>query len=169
MKKIKIGVMFILCLSCLIGCSGSKYNADIKNDFKNWISDEFLNNNKVRGAYYLNENYVEGVDDVVDKYIYDDQSPEAITLIFSEEEEFNAVFIDYPEEIDFTSQMVLIYIFPDVSSNEYKLDKVQLKDMKLTIWLKLTNSHNKDVTMPYQRCLIVIMDTIEVSSVIFNK
>lgn len=169
MKKITIGMIFILCLSFLIGCSTNPYNAEVKNDIKSFMNDEFLNNNRVRGAYYLNEDYVEGESDVVDKYIYDDQSPETITLILSDEEGFNAVLIDYPDEIDFTSQMVILYIFPDVSSNDYKLDKVELSEMQLSIQLKLTNSHNKDATMPYQRCLMVVMDTKEVSSVNFIK
>ena len=69
MKKIYIGVIFILCLSSLIGCSSNKYNAEIINDVKDLINNDFLKENKVK-AYYLNEEYVDGVDDEIDQYIY---------------------------------------------------------------------------------------------------
>lgn len=132
------------------------------------INNDFLKENRVK-AYYLNEEYVDGVDDEIDQYIYDDQSPESTTLFFNNKEEFDTTFVNYPEEIDFNNHIVILYIFPDVSLDAYILEKIQLDDMQLTIKLKLTNNKNKDATMPYQRCLMVIMDSVELSSVIFTK
>ena len=63
MKKVILSLISIIIgLSFLVGCGGNKYNAVLYSHAENWISEEFLDENRVK-AYYPNKDYVEGESD----------------------------------------------------------------------------------------------------------
>lgn len=79
----------LLCF--FIGCFNRKYNAKMYSKSNDWIKKDFLEDNKVMGAYYFNPDYIEGNNDVEEGY-YDDSSPRSRTFIITEEETFHQIF-----------------------------------------------------------------------------
>lgn len=157
-------LIFIVFILVLCGCN-NKYNAVLYNHADKWISEDFLDNNRVK-AYYRNENYIEGEDD---KYIYDDEAPRSRTFIITDQDRFSEIFSKYDKSIDFDSELVVLYIFSDVSPRDYKIKKIYYENQALTIQIKLENTNKKDSVMPYQRCIMIKMKKLEIESVNFIK
>lgn len=125
----------LLCF--FIGCSDSKYNAKMYSKCNDWIKQDFLENNKVRGASYFNPDYVEGNDDV-EKFYRDNSSPKSRTFIITEEETFHQIFLENKLDVDFDKEMVILYIFSDVNpSRNYDIKTISLKNEVLNIALEL--------------------------------
>lgn len=167
-KIIFIAICMLLCLSVLSGCS-VKYNAVMYSKVEEWVDEDFLKENRVK-AYYLNDDYVEGddSDDAPEKYIYDENSPRSRSFIITEENEFKSIFTDCPIPVDFDKEMVLLYIFGDIYPNrEYYLKKTSLDNKTLNIYYKLESTNKKDATAPYQRCMMVKLDKLDITEVNF--
>lgn len=171
MKKIIIIMVLLMALSSFTGCSNSKYNAQIYSTTNDWVSTSFLENNKVGGVCYENPNYVEGVDDPASKYYCDESSPVSRTFIITDQETFDSIFQRDKVEVDFSKDVVYLYIFADTSpsNREYIIDDISVENQKTTIYFKLNKNDKKDGVSPYQRCLIVIMDITDTSDVEFVK
>ncbi len=167
MKNKVFSLMILMIFICILSsCSVYKYNAEIYNQAKEWISEEFLEENRVK-AYYLNENYIEGESDPWTEYIYEKDVPSERTFIITEQYEFTNIFTKYEETIDFEKEMVILYIFSNWSPRDYHLKKIIYENQKLTMHIKLQhiNSKIKDSVEPYQRCLMIKMDKLEIDSV----
>lgn len=154
--------------SLLIGCSNNRYNAVLYSNATEWIDKTFLNDNKVK-AYYFNENYIDGQSDPNDKYIYDEASPSSRVFIIDDESEYNRIFSNFPLNIDFEHEMVILYIFSDVyPAREYKLKKIEVNGEVLTVKTELEQKNVDDVAIPYQRCIVVKMNKVEINEVRFE-
>ncbi len=167
--KNKVFSLFILMMFiCILSsCSVYKYHAKIYNQAKEWISEEFLKENRVR-AYYVDENYVEGVSDPWTEVIFEPNKPSERTFIIKEQDEFTKIFTKYVEEyVDFEKEMVILYIFSDVYIRDYHLKKIIYENQTLTIHIKLQHINSKidDAVQLYQRCLMIKMDKLEIDSV----
>lgn len=135
-----------------------------------WILTSFLKDNKVRGAYYKNPDYVDGADDSGDEYYYDETSPNYRVFIINDQETYNAIFKEDALTVDFDKETVYLYIFADVHPDrEYYIHDISFEEEKLNIYFKLEHSNKKGATAPYQRCLIVKMDKNNASTVEFIK
>lgn len=157
-------LIFIFFILVLCGCN-NKYNAVLYNHAEKWISEDFLDNNRVK-AYYKNENYTEEDDD---EYIYDEESPTSRTFIITEQDRFSEIFSKYDKSIDLDSEVVVLYIFSDMSSSDYKIKKIYYENQELTIQIKLEYINTKDSVMPYQRCIMIKMEKLEIESINFIK
>lgn len=168
MKKfILSGIIFLLGLCFFVGCGGNKYNAVLYSHAENWISEEFLSENRVK-AYYPNKDYVEGESDPADRYLYDKESPVSRTFILDNKEEFNKIFSKYDSTVDFENQIVILYIFADVNPyRDYFFNKLILKKQSLEIYYRLQRKNVDDATPPYQRCFMFKMDKVALDSVVF--
>ncbi len=83
MKNKVIGLFLLIAfIWILCGCEGEKYNALIHNQAEKWISEDFLNENRVK-AFYINETYIEGESEPSSKYIYDESAPSFRTFFVS--------------------------------------------------------------------------------------
>ena len=167
-KLICAAIVILLCLSVLSGCN-VKYNAVMYSRVEKWIDEDFLRENRVK-AYYLNDDYDEDddSDDAPEKYIYDENSPPSRSFIITEEAEFKSVFTDCPISVDFDNEMVLLYVFGDIYPyREYHLKKTALEDKTLNIYYKLESTNKKDATMPFQRCMMVKLDKLDITEVNF--
>ncbi len=168
MKKLKaflFGSLLIgLCLCFLAGCNS--YNAYWDSHANKCISQEFMDNNHVRGAYYRYENY-DGYDDGY----YDETSPGNRTYIITEEQEFEKIFTKYPGIVDFDKRTVILYIFSDCSPRQYFLKDIYREDGTLIVKYELERYIIPvgDATMPYQRCFMLIMDKTEFNEVKFER
>ena len=167
-KIILIAICTLLCLSILSGCN-VKYNAVMYSRVEEWIDEDFLRENRVK-AYYLNDDYVEDddSDEPPEEYIYDKNSPSSRSFIITEENQFKNIFTACPISVDFDKEMVLLHIFGDMYPyREYYLKKTALEDKTLKIYYKLEYSNKKDETMPFQRCMMVKLDRLDISDVNF--
>ena len=167
-KFISLGLVLIMIFSLLTGCSTNKYNAVLYSNANEWIDETFLKDNRVK-AYYLNENYIYGESDPSDKYIYDTTTPSSRVFIVTDEDEYNRVFSNSPLDIDFEQEIVILYIFSDVNpTRDYKLKKIEVNDEILTVKTELERKDVDDTTMPYQRCIVIKMNKVEINEVKFE-
>lgn len=171
MKEVKFSslvVIFIMIFSLLTCCSNNKFNAALYNNVSECINETFLKNNRVK-AYYLNENYIEDQNNPNDKYIYDTTSLSLRTFIIYDEE-YNRIFSFSQLNIDFEMEMVILHIFSNVNpTKNYKLQKIEVIDERLIVKLKLEGKNNDSATMPYQRCIAVKLDKVEINEVKFER
>lgn len=161
-------LLFFLVFICLLcSCNDDKHNAVIYNDAEVWISIDFLKDNRVK-AYYLNEDYIEGESDPSSKYTYDETLPTFRTFIFTQQEEFAKVFSKCDGTFDFENEMVILYIFSDIYPNgDYEIKKINYQDQTLNVHIKLQNGTKKDSTAPYQRCVMIKIEKLEIEAINF--
>lgn len=171
MKKIPSMALTVITIFFLFaGCSINKYNAITYSQANEWISTSFLEENKVGNAYYKNPNYIQNSNDTSDEYYYDETSPKDRTFIIDNQDTFDTIFEKNMLTVDFGKQVLYLYIFADVYPNRnYVIKNILIKENKLRIYYKLENNSKKDATAPYQRCLIVVMEKTDTSSVEFIK
>ncbi|MDE5715154.1 MAG: hypothetical protein K2I42_03375 [Anaeroplasmataceae bacterium] len=126
-----------------------------------------MKENRVK-AYYLNENYIEGESDPSSKYIYDEASPSFRTFTIIQQDEFVKVFSKYDGTLDFENEMVILYIFSDIypDRNCY-IKKINYENKMLTVQIKLQNKPSKDSSAPYQRCIMIKIDKLEIDLIKF--
>lgn len=168
-KFLSLILVLLTFLSLFAGCSNNnRYSAVLYSNATEWIDKTFLNNNKVK-AYYLNEKYIDGQSNPSDKYIYDEASPSSREFIVSDEVEYNRIFSNSPLDIDFEHEMVILYIFSDVyPEREYKLKKIKVNDEVLTLKTEFEQKNVDDAAIPYQRCIVVKMNKVEINEVKFE-
>lgn len=150
----------------LCGCSKNDYNVIMYSNNSDWIKPAFLESNRVRGAYYLNPDYNEN-DENSTKYYCDKTSPETRVFIIKDIATNNDIFIEDKLNVDFTKNIVFLYMFADINSRECIISKVIVEEQNVKIYYKHNDSNKKDSTMPYHRCLIVTMEIDNVENVDF--
>lgn len=168
-------------LVCLLGCAAgvltacdttpnndesTKYHTEYYDAVDEVMDKEFLYTNKVK-AYYRNPNYIEGVTEWFDRYIYAENAPTSRTFIVTDEEEFAKMFDSFPAEIDFASQMLVVYMFSVINGRPHHMRKLKVEDGKLSIRIKEENCNSDDTTMPGRKCVAIVMDKTEISSAAF--
>lgn len=161
MKKIILSGIFIilsLCLTFVCGCN--KYNAVVSSKVNKEISVEFLKENRVK-AYYVEEE--------TGDLFYDENAPDYRNFIITSNDEFNKIFTNTDLTVDFEKEMVLLYIFgDDYPSRDYFLKNISLDGQTLNVKIKLEKRDVCDATMPFQRCLMVKLDKLDVVAVNFE-
>ncbi len=171
MKKVNIvalGLVLLMAFSVFAGCSVKKYDAVMYSKSKEWVKTSFLEDKKVRGAYYLNPDYVEGLDDPVEKYYYDEESPRDRTFVIDNQDTYDMIFNENALAVDFEKEIVYLYTFADVyPTRNYYIDRISLEEDKVVICYKLEKKNVNDSTAPFQRCLIVKMKKLNLSNVEF--
>ena len=147
MKKIiaiMLGVVFIMPIFYLFGCQNNK--GEIYNGIKiDYINEDFYNQNKIKNAYYINPDYVDGISDYDERYLQDKDSPEDRTFVIRNEDEFDAIFNKKFCEIEYKKEMLILYIFLVDSVSDYQLRSINNDNGKLKIEIK-AKSLKKDGT-----------------------
>ena len=170
MKRYKITVVCIvllIVLSSLSACGKVKYNAKIYNMSEESFLSSFLEENKVKGAYYKNPDYAEDSDE---KYYYDETSPVCRTFIVNNSGDYSLIFTGNELTVNFDKEMLFIYIFADVNPcRNYLLNKVVVDGETAKIYFGLEKGDKKDATAPYQRVLIVKTDKLDINEAEFIK
>lgn len=171
MKRIlTTALVAIMILFLLTGCTITKYNAIMYSQANDWILESFLEENKVCNAYYKNPNYIQNSNDTSDEYYYDKTSPNDRTFVIDNCDTYSAIFKANALTVNFDKEIIYLYIFADFYPNRnYVIDNILLEKEKINVYFKLENGDKKDATAPYQRCLIVVMEKTDTSSVEFIK
>lgn len=167
-KYIALALLLPILFCSFAGCSAIKFNAVLYSHADEWVDEDFIKDNKVK-AFYLNDDYTEGISDPNEKYIRDKDSPSSRVFIINDEDEYNRIFSKSPINVNFEKEMVILYIFSDVNPyRKYKLKGINLEDNILTVQTKLEYKNINDTTMPYPRCFMLKMKKTEVREVKFT-
>ena len=95
-------------------------------------------------------------------------------FIITDESVFNAVFIDSPFKVNFDKEMVIVYIYTtgEPSSRDYYLKKIEADRDTVNIYFKSDKKpwdNRKDSVRPWERCMVVKMKKMDISTVTFTK
>lgn len=143
------------------------YNAKMYSQSEELILPSFLEENKVRGAFYLNHDY-DPDDENSNEYYREKDAPENRILIIDNADTFNEIFKNNALDVNWDKEILLLYIFSDVNPHrEYKLKNISSQDGNIKIYYKLEGGLSKDSTAPYPRCLIVKMRKQSIHNVEF--
>ena len=168
MKKRKIlaaALALLILLQLFAGCAALRYDAKLYSYANGWIDEAFLDENRVKGAFYLAKATWYGEAD----WQRDEESPSARTFIITSEEEYTEIFTNSPPSIDFEKRMAILYVFADCSPRDYRLKGMKVDGSVLTVKVKLENRWGNDATMPYARCFLLVMKKMEITEVVFEE
>ena len=145
-----------------VACRGeaSKYHAELYGIDYDDMTAEFAESNRTYGTYY---------EDADGETIKDKDSPRTRTRIIGNEDEFAAVFINFPADVDLEKQMIVMYMSTVSNNRACRLKKLTLDNGKLEITFKVqpVKPGIMDSTMPGTRFIAVVMDKADVDSVDF--
>ena len=170
MRKIKfisLGLVVLIFFSVLAGCSCNKYNAVMYSQSKEWILQSFLDENRVRGVFYVDPDAIVGPDGP--QGYTDKTSPSERIFIIDNQDTFNDIFKENTLTVDFEKEIVYLYIFNDCSPRKYFIKNIKIEGEQLYIYYRLERRYDgrRDSVEPYQRCLTVVMEKTDTVSVEF--
>ena len=154
-----------IALTCLFACAAGvltacneakKYHAEFYDDVEEFMNDEFLKENRVA-------------------YIKDETSPSARTFIVTNKEEYVQIFDEFPEKIDFTNQLIIVYMFVTTTPRNFEMTDLSLKEGVLRVSYKVEMSigdrlHSiKDDVIAYRRCFALVMDKTDITTAEFEE
>lgn len=124
-----------------------------------WINTQFASENLTRGIHYDEQDF------------YTDETyPASRTFIVNNRERYDEIFIAGIQEldIDFDTQMLVVYTFTTVYHRNNRIKKTEVKNQVLTISYKMEEKFGVgDASMPYQRWFVVKLDALYITSVEF--
>ena len=163
MRKRIIFLSFLLSL-LLVGCSENKVDSiTIDNDFKMFLTDDFLLKHRTRGAAYQTAD---------GDYEFLEEGDSNITVVVKNKEEYELITNNPPHNIDFDNQLVVIYLFTNYyPGRNYYIVSKNLNNNILTLNIKIKRAKIgvADASMPYQRVLLFILDKNNVDDVVIIK
>lgn len=166
-KVFCFGVFILMGLCFLSGCGNGnikKYNVQFFSNATEWISNDFLLENKVKGAYYMT-----GLDEYeLEIWETDQTAPSTRTYIITEEAEFKTIFTNYTDEINFENEMVLLHLLKN-SGYTFNLKKINIKENTVDIYYACKKTGAYGSSMPTASCLMIRMDKLDIETAEFIK
>ena len=173
-RRIKLLSLILCAVLGLIffGCEGGVSGVVLYSKAKDMINPEFFDNNRVRGAYYENPDYVEGESPYDTKYVWDTESPVNRTFIVGDEETFNEVFVEGALDVDFTKETVVVFFFLSSTPREYYVSSVNYEEDKTVVNVKTKRRSEEscgrsyaDSVEPYHRAFVFVFKTKNVINI----
>ena len=170
MKKIFIGVILFVFTIMLTGCKNKiPFNAKIYGTYNNYLKQEFIDNNPLFEPRW-------------DEPTEENQGlPSDRTYIVNDKTTFDSMFKENTLEVDFSNQMVLVYLYKYVHTNrELKLKKLNYQstttetnglvtsNSTLDIEFSTKNTKLKDAQSPSTHYAIVVMKKVVVDTCTFK-
>lgn len=150
--------MLIVSLWFFAGCRGENYNAEVYDTAIEWMTSDYIAENTTRNSSITES----------------ESAPITITNIIAIQSDFNNAFIEFPPEVDFEKEMLIIYFFTgDIIINQvtgdrifsYKIKSINIANEKLNIvFTKKTLVSGPTGSPPTQECLVVKMDKTHVTA-----
>lgn len=134
---------------------GAGYNASVCEMENDSFNDDFLNNNKVRGALY---------DGILST---DNESlPSQRTFIIDNETDYNSIFKPSAPSVNFDSETIIVYTYTAINLRKVKMSKVTISDKSIKIELKEEKVRVGvgDSRVPYQRFLVINLSKVDISN-----
>ena len=173
MKRLKAAALLLGCILCIgiAGCSGNAYHAELallkrSVDLNGYIREDFLEENRVFGAFYPIGEAEDGTADY--EQLTDESYPRERIFCIRSEEEFNGVFVLPPQELkaDFQTQMLVVYTQACMYSRPVEIKRVRKEGEELFILFGMEERRGVgDASMPAQIYLFVVMDALDVTSI----
>ena len=176
MKKMFFSSLFIAIVVLFTGCNKTNtvpYNAKLidggytdelyLDKINEKFKESFLQENKVSGASYYNDNY-DPNDPYSEKYIYDSTSPKEIIIVIDSKEKHNQIF-NCEHDIDYDKEILILRLFADTSCS-YWLHDVRLENgvLKIVFNYKINSS-----TVPVRHFHIIKMEKVEYEKIEFIR
>lgn len=161
-KIIGLGVIAVM-MFAFAGCSKepdqniAKYNAVMYDRAIDWLKADFREENMTKMPTMQGEI---------------DPAPSDITLVIREQSDFEMAFAEFPPDIDFEREMLVLYFFTDdYNGFGCEITKIAQEDDVLQIYL-LHNLAKKNfwgirppsLSMPTHRCLVVKLNRVEATA-----
>ena len=157
-KFLSACLALLILLQLFAGCSrGYTY---FWGDAKEWFNKDFRKNNIVTIGF-LGESR---------------EYPANRTIVIDTQEEYDRAFVpNIPEfTVDFSKQMIAVYTFVDTNRRENILTDVRVENGVLKLICEDIPPYSEsvdygDTCQPYQRWYVVILDKVDVHSVVFER
>ena len=95
------------------GCGGNKYNAELHYNTQKIMNTDYLEANMTLGAYV--------------GMVEDTSSPATRTHIIRDKNSFDLAFSEFPQKVNFSKKMVLVYFFTSsYPTSPYRLGEISL-------------------------------------------
>ncbi|MDE6284323.1 MAG: hypothetical protein K2M17_01080 [Bacilli bacterium] len=94
------------------------------------------------------------------------------TYIVNTKEELDSMFEGFPEEVDFDTQMICVYVWCCTKGGDFKLDKIAVNNNELGVQYSLkVKPVPGAVSMaePHLRYMALVLNRIEIDSVKFTE
>ncbi len=143
----------LVMIGSLAGCTNVNYHAKLYDNIEEQLKEEFKNDNVVELAA-------------------DGEYPTKRFFMIDTQEQFDEIFCadNHDIEVDFASQMLVIYTFIDIYRRRNELAKVYTDDNTLFIKVKMEKKSGiGDATSPYQHWLGVVLDKMTIDHVEFVR
>ncbi|MFA5449550.1 MAG: hypothetical protein WC292_03835 [Clostridia bacterium] len=130
---------------------------------KTWLHDDFYEEFLTFGAWsYIQESYIE-----------DEKLPKERILIINSQEKFELVFKEFPLEVDFNSKIIIMYGITTASGSEIVLKDVIIGESLVIKYgfpiISNKKPHPPDASKPLTKWAVVLMDKVDITSVIFEQ
>jgi len=168
-KKFCVGVCCVMAAFSFVACGSKKvpYNAVMYGnvyEVKSWLNDDFYEENLTYGSW----------SSIKKDYVKDESVPQYRTLIITGQNQLDEIFKEFPTEIYFDKDMVLMHCFTTASSSEYEIANITLNDQTLCIRYKHPVSKGRtppNASMPLTKWVVVKMDKLDIATAefIFGK
>lgn len=156
-KKIFVlGVAFLVVFT-LWACDDTDipYNAILYDKVNSFLHEDFLKENLTNGAW----------DEHSQQSIQDDTLPRSRTVVIKSQADFYATFAEFPSEINFETDMILLYGETTSSARDFYIKSIELNSEILRVEIRNVMPKGKSPPSgsitPYQRWTAVKMDRID--------
>lgn len=158
MKKISIifmTVMVLLLSACALQEKELPYSAKLFDKAENLLTDEFISANETH--YPFSE----------------DGLPESSCKIITDDYEFTRAFAAFPENLDFSRDKLVVYLFTDIYYGfDCRLYDITENEGSLSIIIKhemaepdANGAQPPSTSMPIQRCLVVKLSDCSIDDI----
>ena len=169
-KRIALAIVFATLLFSFsaVACA-LNYNAVLFYNEGERLCVDFQRENLTRWS--MGFNYRDGWYDVNPEE--SETLPTTRTIIVKDYERFNEIFVSFPTEIDFDNQMIILYTFTAITGiRPYEIRNINSSGQILNIEYRLVRIRPlvaNAASMPRTRWLIVKMDRLDITEVVFNR
>lgn len=172
-KSLIVAVIAVLALSAVLLCacnSSAVEKIDDNNGIKTYnvvLYDDVIDFAKEEFKAKHSDEY-----DIVDKGNSFAIVGHEYTYIVNTKEDFDSMFVSFPAEVDFDTQMMCVYVWCCTTGGELKLDNLDVNDEKLEIQYSLKVKPAPGTTSmaePHLRYMALVLNRIEIDSVKFTE
>ena len=146
----------------------SKFNAWLDSYVNDYVSESFYDENRVRAYYDIKDAFGNDVGSVKEK-----DAPSERMFVLNSQAEFDEIFVEYPEQIDFENRTAILIIFTSciLDTTPYFISEISEESKKITVRVDDQSSHDGDVydsVMLYGRCMLLVINKMEIEEVMFK-
>ena len=161
-------MIFLICIEQ--GCSMEEkndFNALLFDNAGKWINLDFQKENLTQGVWgglYFNGEYIET----------DETYPMEKIFIIDNQTEFDTIFNVFPPGVNFEKDIILLWVFTNITMRPVVIERVKLENERLNIGLKYVRlappgkPNEPNATVPQMRWFVIKMEKLDIDTVEFS-